>query len=228
MALAHTAFENRLLVDLAIVAARLFLKQVFAPTFCVEDVSNAESVRAMRLWQARDDALVFGQIPAGIRDRQFGMALAQAVEHRPTHDAHESLCPERSAAPGTELLQLACVIRLVARLAQRDEVARRVASRFPTLNVMHVENQIFRSAFAGLANVTVAEQHIFAHVPKAKLLALLIAFAFNLRVFDLLNVEGCGFNHDFGDRKHSANRFNARYVRLNAVFNGRRKPALVL
>lgn len=38
---------------------------------------------------------------------------------------------------------------------------------FPTLNVMHVENQIFRSAFAGLANVTVAEQHIFAHVPKA-------------------------------------------------------------
>ena len=43
MALAHTAFENRQLVDLAIVAARLFLKQVFAPTFCVEDVSNAES-----------------------------------------------------------------------------------------------------------------------------------------------------------------------------------------
>ncbi len=110
------------------------------------------------------------------------MALAQAVEHRPTHDAHESLCPERSAAPGTELLQLACVIRLVARLAERNEVARRVASRFPTLNVMHVENQIFRSAFAGLANVTIAEQHIFAHVPKAKLLALLIAFAFNLRV----------------------------------------------
>ena len=116
----------------------------------------------------------------------------------------------------------------MARLAQRDEVARRVASRFPTLNVMHVENQIFRSAFAGLANVTVAEQHIFAHVPKAKLLALLIAFAFNLRVFDLLNVEGCGFNHDFGDRKHSANRFNARYVRLNAVLHGRRKPTLVL
>ena len=70
MALAHTAFENRQLVDLAIVAARLFLKQVFAPTFCVEDAGNAESVRAMRLRQARDDALVFGQIPVGIRDRQ--------------------------------------------------------------------------------------------------------------------------------------------------------------
>ena len=93
---------------------------------------------------------------------------------------------------------------------------------------MHVENQIFRSAFAGLANVTVAEQHIFAHVPKAKLLALLIVRAFDFGILDLLNVEGCGFNHDFGDRKHSANRFNARYVRLNAVFNGRRKPTLVL
>ena len=107
-------------------------------------------------------------------------------------------------------------------------VARRVASRFPTLNVMHVENQIFRSAFAGLANVTVAEKNVLAHVPESELLALLIVRAFDFGILDLLNVEGCGFNHDFGDRKHSANRFNARYVRLNAVLHGRRKPTLVL
>ena len=118
--------------------------------------------------------------------------------------------------------------RGLARLAQRDEVARRVASRFPALNVMHVENQIFRSAFAGLANVTVAEKNVLAHVPESELVALLIVRAFDFGILDLLNVEGCGFNHDFGDRKHSANRFNARYVRLNAVLHGRRKPTLVL
>ena len=43
-----------------------------------------------------------------------------------------------------------------------------------------------------------------------------------------LNVEGCGFNHDLGDGKQSADRLDARNVRLNAVFNGRRKPSLVL
>ena len=65
IALAYTAFQNRQFVDLAIVAARLFLKQVFAPTFCVEVACNAEGIRAMSLRQTRDDALVLGQIPVG-------------------------------------------------------------------------------------------------------------------------------------------------------------------
>ena len=66
-------------MNLTIVLSRLLLVQVFAPAFCVEVACNAERVRAMRLRQTRDNALVLGQIPVGIGNRQIGMVLAQAV-----------------------------------------------------------------------------------------------------------------------------------------------------
>ena len=78
-----------------------------------------------------------------------------------------------------------------------------------------------------LANVTVPKENVFTHVPKAGLIALLIVRAFNRRILDLLNVERCRLNHDLGDGKQSADRIDVRHVRLNAVFNGRCKPALV-
>ena len=78
-----------------------------------------------------------------------------------------------------------------------------------------------------LANVTVSKENVFTHVPKAELIALLIVRALDIRMLDLLNVEGCRLDHDLGDRQQSADRINARHVRLNAVFNGRCKPALV-
>ncbi len=79
-----------------------------------------------------------------------------------------------------------------------------------------------------LANMTVSEKNVLAHVPESKLVALLIARPFDFGIPDLLNVEGCGFNHYLGDGKQSADRIDARHVRLNAVFNGWREPSLVL
>ena len=93
---------------------------------------------------------------------------------------------------------------------------------------MHVEDQILGSASTVPADMTVSEKNVLSHVPEPKLVALLIARALDFGILDLLNVEGCGFNHDLGDRKHSANRFNARDVRLNAILHGRCKPSLVL
>ena len=78
-----------------------------------------------------------------------------------------------------------------------------------------------------LANMTVSKEYVFTNIPKTELIALLIARPFDFGIPDLLNVEGCGFNHDLGDGKQSANRIDARHVRLNAVFNGRCKPSLV-
>jgi len=93
---------------------------------------------------------------------------------------------------------------------------------------MHVEDRILGSASTVLTDMTVSEKNVLAHVPESKLVALLIARPFDFGIPDLLNVEGCGFNHDLGDGKQSADRLDARHVRLNAVFNGRRKPSLVL
>ena len=93
---------------------------------------------------------------------------------------------------------------------------------------MHVEDRILGSASTVLTDMTVSEKNVLAHVPESKLVALLIVRAFNSRILDLLNVERCRLNHDLGDGKQSADRIDARDVRLNAVLHGRRKPTLVL
>ncbi len=181
----------------------------------------------MRLGQTKDYALVLRQIAVGVFDRQFRMSLANAVKQGPTHDAHEGFSPERHAASCLQLY-LSCVISLVACLAERDQVVGRITTCLAALKMMHVEDRILGSTSTALANMTVSEKNVLAHVPESELVAMLIVRSCDLGILDLLNVEGCGFNQDLADRQHSANRFNARDVRLNAVFHGRRKPTLVL
>ena len=227
MELSHSTLENRTLVNLSVVLTRLALVEEVSSSQRIQISGNAEGVGAMRLGQAKGNALVLRQIPVGVLDRQFRMRLADAFKQRPAHDAHEGFSPERCTASCLQL-DLPGVICLVACLAERDQVVWRVTARLAALKMMHVEDRILGSTSTVLANMTVSEKNVLSHVPESKLIALLIVRSFDFGILDLLNVKGCCFNHDFGDWKHSANRFNARYVRLNAILHGRRKPALVL
>ena len=211
---------------LSVVLSRLLLEEEISSSQRFQISRNAEGVGAMRLGQAKSNALVLRQIAVGVLDRQFRVRLAYAVKQRPAHDAHEGFRPERSTALDLQL-DLSCVISLVACLAQRDQVVWRISARFTTLKMMHVEDRILGSASTVLTDMTVSEKNVLAHVPESKLVALLIVRAFNSRILDLLNVERCRLNHDLGDGKQSADRIDARHVRLNAVFNGRCKPSLV-
>ena len=59
-----------------------------------------------------------------------------------------------------------------------------------------------------LTYVPVSKEYIFAHVPKAKLFALLIGLSLNARVFQKLCIKGRRFNDDFRNRqnlKHGVN-----------------------
>ncbi|MEI3353592.1 MAG: hypothetical protein V8R49_00920 [Duodenibacillus massiliensis] len=72
MALAHTALAGS-----GDCGGASVLKQVFAPTFCVEDATMQKASAQCVLGKTReDDALVF--IPVGIRNSRFGMALGAA------------------------------------------------------------------------------------------------------------------------------------------------------
>ena len=207
--------------------ARLALEEEVTSSQRIQISGNAEGVGAMRLGQGKSYAIVLRQIAVGVFDRQFRMCPANAVKQRPTHDAHEGFSPERRAASCLQL-DLSCVICLVACLAERDQVVWRITACLAALKMMHVEDRILGSTSTVLADMTVSEKNVLAHVPESKLVALLVARSFDFGILDLLNVEGCGFNHDLGDWQHAANRFNARDVRLNAVLHGRRKPTLVL
>ena len=212
---------------LSVVLSRLLLEEEISSSQRFQISRNAEGVGAMRLGQAKSNALVLRQIAVGVLDRQFRVRLAYAVKQRPAHDAHEGFRPERLTALDLQL-DLPCVTGLVAGLAERNQVVGRIAAGLAAFEVVHVEDLVLRTTVTVLANVTVSEKNVLAHVPESKLVALLIVRAFNSRILDLLNVERCRLNHDLGDGKQSADRIDARHVRLNAVFNGRRKPSLVL
>ena len=212
---------------LSVVLSRLLLEEEISSSQRFQISRNAEGVGAMRLGQAKSNALVLRQIAVGVLDRQFRVRLAYAVKQRPTHDAHEGFRPERLTALDLQL-DLPCVIGLVAGLAERNQVVGRIAAGLAAFEVVYVEDLVFRMTVTVLANVTVSEKNVLAHVPESKLVALLIARPFDFGIPDLLNVEGCGFNHDLGDGKQSADRLDARNVRLDTVLHGRRKPSLVL
>ena len=180
----------------------------------------------MRFGESQGDARVLRQIAVGVLNRQAGMRLAHAIEQCPTHDAHEGFRPERLTALDLQL-DLPCVTGLVAGLAERNQVVGRIAAGLAAFEVVYVEDLVLRMTVTVLANVTVSKENVFTHVPKAELIALLIVRALDIRMLDLLNVEGRRLDHDLGDRQQSADRINARQVRLNAVFNGRGKPSIV-
>ena len=214
-------------MNLAVVLSNLPLIEVKASSTRIQIPCDAVGIDAMRLGKSLCDARVFRQIAVGVLDRQVRMCLANAIKQRPTHDAHEGFRLERLTALDLQL-DLPSVISLVAGLAERDQIVGGVAAGLAAFEVMDIEDLVFRAASTVLTHMTVSEENVLTHVPKAELIALLIVRALDIRILDLLDVKGRRFNHDLGDGQQSADRINARHVRLNAVFHGRCKPPFVL
>lgn len=80
MELSHSTLENRTLVNLSVVLTRLALVEEVSSSQRIQISGNAEGVGAMRLGQAKGNALVLRQIPVGVLDRQFRMRLADAIK----------------------------------------------------------------------------------------------------------------------------------------------------
>ena len=109
--------------------------------------------------------------------------------------------------------------RLMARLTKRNQVAGRIAAGTSAFQVMNIEHRVFRSAVTILTNVSVSEKNILADIPEAELFALLVLFLCNVWILQQLHVEGRRFHGDLRDGQQSKNRFYARQVRVDSVFN---------
>jgi len=77
----------------------------------------------------------------------------------------------------------------MAGLTQRHKVIGGIATRLPALNVMDIQDGVFRLSLTALAHMTAAEKHIFPHIPEIKLLPLLIFCSLNRGILDLLDIE---------------------------------------
>ena len=186
------------LVNLTIVLSHLPLIEEDASSTSIQIPRDAVGIDAMRLGESQCDARVFRQITVGVLDRQVRMRFANAIEQRPAHDAHEGFRPERLTAFDLQL-DLPCVISLVAGLAESDQVVGGVAASLSTFNVMDIEDLVCRAPATVLTHMTVSEENVLAHIPKAELVTLLIVRALDIRILDLLYVEGRRLDHDLGD-----------------------------
>ena len=145
----------------------------------------------------------------------------------PAHNSHEGFRTERFPSLGLQR-DIAAVKCLMARLTKRNQVVGRISTGTSAFQVMNIEHRIFRSAVTMLTNVPVSEKNILADVPEAELFALLVLFPCNVRILQQLHVEGRRFHGDLRDGQQSKNRFYARQVRVDSVFNRRSKPAFAL
>ena len=213
-------------MDLSVVAAGLFLKEVVSEPLRLEVARNAEGVRAVSFLNSVCDAGVLREITECVSNLNFGVPRPQPLEERPAHDAHEGFRLKRSAAFHSQL-DLAAVECLVARLAERDQIVGSVASRAPALNVMDVENLVLGLSVAVLALVSVSEKDVFTNVPEAELFALLVLDTLNVGILQTLHVKGRRFHDDLRHRQDAQDRLNARDMCADAVLHGRRKPSLI-
>ena len=123
----------------------------------------------MRFFDSVMEAVVLGEVAVGVLYLDFRALRFQTVEESSAHDFHEG-----------------GVIRLVAGFAQCDEIIRGVPTCCATFEVMDVQNRILRFAKAVTALVTVPKEDVFADVPEAELIALLILGACNGLILDLV------------------------------------------
>ena len=202
------AFKDGHFVDPSIVLTSLLLEKVLTQPFGPEVAGNTERVRMMGFVQSVSDAGVLRQIAVGISYIKLWALCLQAVEKCPSHDSHKGCVSECLSALCLQN-NFSGVIRLMARLAKRNQIIRSVTTCFTAFEVVDVKNRILGLAVAVTALMAVTEEDVFTDVPKTELIAQLIARPFNVRVLDLLDVETGRFHNDLRHRKKSSYSVNA-------------------
>ena len=118
------------------------------------------------------------------------------------------------------------MVRLVACLTERDEIVGCITARLAALQMMNVQDGVFRPTIAMLALVTITSKYIFADVPEAKLFALLIFFTGNLWILNLLRIELCYLDGGLADWQHGMHHTDDHQVRLHLLAYTGRKPSI--
>ena len=117
------------------------------------------------------------------------------------------------------------MVGVVARLAERDEVARRVPAGLAGFDVMNIQHTVLRLSVAALALMVVSEEDVFPQVPESHLLAFLVFGTGDVGVLDFLHVELRGLDDDPCYGKYLRHVFEQFDVRLDLLPYGRREPA---
>ncbi len=89
----------------------------------------------------------------------------------------------------------------MACLTQRNQVIRTITTCLARLDMMNIEDRIFRLAMTPLAYVPISCKYILAHIPEVELRPLLVPLSFYARVAYLLDIELCDLYGGFTNRQ---------------------------
>lgn len=90
--------------------------------------------------------------------------------------------------------------------------------------MVDVQDGVFRLARTPLTGMMVSGEHIFAHIPEAKLWPLLVRHPFNLWMSDLLNIELRDLNGGLAYWQDSVNQLDRLEVSIDPMLDRRCKP----
>src|SRR5581483_10187725 len=114
----------------------------------------------------------------------------------PSYDAHLCGVSELIGLALNLVLLVSSVYQIVTGLTQRDQVLGTVTTGLPTLDMMDVQNAIFRFPKAPPADMPIAKQDVFSYIPEPQLGSLLVLHSFNFRMLDLMKVKLCHLDGD--------------------------------
>ena len=135
--------------------------------------------------------------------KNISILFFKLVVESPSHYSHKRRIFERSATfNGLGQLDFSLMIILVARFTERYQIVGSITACFSTLDMMNIQNLVFAFAFTALTGMPISEQNILSNIPETQLIAVLVAYSFNIRILDFLNIEASNFNRDFCDGEY--------------------------
>ena len=135
------AFQDGILMYLAVVAPYLFLVEIILQRLCQRMPADASRIYKMCFGQAVPDAGIFREIPisqADIRIHSF-----QLIVKCPSHDTHKrSVSKCHPAFDRLWQLYRSFVIVFVAGLTERNQVIGSISAYLPAFDMVHIENLV--------------------------------------------------------------------------------------
>jgi hypothetical protein len=159
--------------------------------------TDTASIDTVRLLQVIHDSATLREVTIRqVQVREEGFRLRVDT---PADDAHLSGIP-KSAGLLFDLVFLAgSMDEIVTRFTQRDEIVRTIPARLPTLDMVHIEDLVFRFPLAPLAGVLIAKQYILTDVPEPQLRTFLVFLSLDVGMLDPLEVKLCHLNRRLAD-----------------------------
>src|SRR6266566_4430776 len=186
-------------------------------------VTSAKTTRTRRrLSSQRNPSLSDGEAMGPINIS----SSAGFIQNAPANDTHLCRVSKASRLAFNLVFLMGSMDESMTGLAQGNQIIRTLPASLSRLDMMDIQDAIFRLALAPLTRMTISRQNILTDIPEAELWTFLVRLALYLRVLYLLNIKLRHLNRQTTNGQEAMNQADRFHLALNFVLNRRCQPAL--